>query len=694
MEEATVKQYSAEHIRNIALAGHGGSGKTSLAEAVLFTAGATDRLGKIEEGNTVLDFDPEEKKRRATVSTAVASIEWQEGKINWIDTPGLFDFEGGVCEGMRAADAALIVISGKSGVTVGAEKAFAAAKKAGKPKAFFVSKLDSESADFYKVFNQLTVTFGPSVCPIVVPYVEERKVLCYVNLVEEKAYAYQNGKKTETAMPELPRGEHIRKILLEAVATADDELMDKYFSGEPFTKEEILSGLKKGVASGEICPVYCGSGLRLEGVDLMLDGLSRIMPSAAEAECEAAVLEGGEEILLSPEESEKTAAIVFKTVADPFVGKLNYFKVVSGRITGDSILINSRTGGTERIGKVMFPRGGRQEDSPAVPAGDIGAVAKLGDVLTGDTLCDPARKLTLPGIEFPAPCLSKAVFPKKNGDEEKLAQGLIRMMEEDKTITFSQNKETHQQILSGLGEQHLDVIVSKLRAKFGVEVVMETPRVAYRETIRKKVRVEGKHKKQTGGHGQFGHVWIEFEPCDTDDFVFEEKVVGGVVPKGFFPAVEKGLRECIGKGVLAGYPMVGLKATLVDGSYHPVDSSEMSFKLASALAYRAGIPQAGPVILEPIGMLTALMDDASMGDVIGEVNKRRGRVLGMNPLEDGMQELTAEVPMAAMGDFSTALRSITHGKGSYTLAFERYEEAPAPVAQKVIEEAKTRGDVE
>ena len=689
-----MKQYLAKNIRNVALAGHGGSGKTSLAEAMLFLSGATDRLGKIADGNTVCDFDSEEIKRAASVLTAVAPLEWKNTKINLLDAPGLFDFEGGVSEAFRAADTALVVISGKSGVAVGATKAIKASSKLGRAKAFFVGKLDSENADFYKVFEGLKTAYGPMVCPLVVPYVVERKVQCYISLLEYKAFSYQNGKATEVPMPNMgDRLDGLRTAINEAVAETSDDLFEKYFSGEQFTPEELIMGLSKGVKDGSIAPVFCGSAINMEGIDLLLNGLSWLMPTG-EMAGETAVTVDGKEISLEACEENPAAAIVFKTIADPYVGKLSYFKVISGKIESDSQLINSRTGNHERISKVMIIRGKKQEDAPYIGAGDIGAVPKLSETNTGDTLCAVSNPVTLKGIDFPAPTLFMAVLPKAKGDEEKIVQGIHRLLEEDPTISLEHRVETHQTVLSGLGEQHLDVICSKLKTKFGVDVQLIEPKVAYRETIRKKVSVEGKHKKQTGGHGQFGHVWIEFEPCEGDDLVFADRVVGGAVPKGFFPAVEKGLRDCIQKGVLAGYPVVGLKATLYDGSYHPVDSNELSFKMAATAAYKTGMTQASPVLLEPIGALSVTIPDDVMGDIIGEVNKKRGRVLGMDSGDDGMQIVSAEVPMAEMADFSTLLRQITQGRGTYSLTFERYEDAPPMVSQKVIEQSKAEDEAE
>ena len=684
-----MNQYQAKNIINLAVAGHGGAGKTSLAEAMLYLAGVSDRRGKVGEGNTVCDYDPEEIRRKASISAASAPLEWKNKKINLLDAPGLFDFEGGMCEAMRAADTALIVVSGRDGVAVGTEKAFAAAEKNGLAKIFFVNGLCDESARFYRVFEDLKANFGPSVCPVVVPFIQDGQANIYINLLEYKAYDYSGGKPVAVAMPDMgDRLEGLRTAIYEAVAETDDELFEKYFAGEPFTPEEVIVGVSKGVKSGTITPVFCGDALLMRGMEQFMDGLCWLAPSAEEKAGEIGLDVDGSPVELSVNEDGAAAAIVFKTVADPFIGKLSYVKVVSGKISTDSQLVNMRTGNTERVGKTVMMVGKKQMDVKYIGAGDIGAIPKLSATNTGDTLCSPARKVTLEGVEYPNPTLSMAIVPAKKGEEDKIAQGLMRLSEEDPTLQFATNNETHEMILSGLGEQHLDVAVSKLKTKFGVDVSLKKPKVPYRETIRKTVQVQGRHKKQTGGHGQFGDVWIEFSPCDSEGLEFGERVVGGSVPKGFFPAVEKGLRECIQKGPLAGYPVVGLSAVLYDGSYHPVDSSEMAFKTAAALAYKAGMPQANPVLLEPIGHLKATVPDANMGDVMGEVNKRRGRVLGMEPAGEGKQTVEADVPMAEMHDFTTFIRQCTQGRGSFTFGFERYEEAPANVAQKVIEEAK------
>lgn len=685
-----MKQYNAKNIRNVALVGHAGAGKTSLAEAAYYLTGKSDRFGKVADGTTVSDFDPEEIKRKASISMSLVPTEWKDVKINLLDSPGLFDFAGGVSEAIRAAGSAIIVVSGKSGVSVGTEKGFAAATKKGIAKLFFVNKLDSEHADFYKVFEDLKSTFGPMVCPLVVPYVVDHKVKSYINLLEFRAYEYKNGKATEVPMPDMGhRLDGLRAAINEAVAETSEDLMEKYFAGEEFTPDELIMGIANGVRRGEIAPVFCGATQLLEGVDQLLNGLIWLAPWAETVAGETGHDMAGEPVKLTVNEEAQPVVTIFKTVVDPFVGKLQYFKVISGKVTPDTALLNVRTGTVEKFNKIMYVCGKKQENAQCIVAGDIGAVAKLASTCTGDTLCSPARPISLPGVNFDRPCLSMAVFPANKGEEEKIFAGLARLAEEDPTISFETNRETRETVLSGLGEQHLDVIVSKLKSKFGVDVTLAVPKVAYRETIRKKVQVQGRHKKQSGGRGQFGDIWVEFEPCDSEEMIFDERVVGGAVPKNYFPAVEKGLRESAQKGVLAGFPMVGLKATLYDGSYHPVDSSEMAFKLAANIAYKNGIPQASPVLLEPIGRLCAYVPSYNTGDIMGDITKRRGRVNGMNPAEDNLTCIEAEVPIAETGDFATMLRSTTQGRGYYTIEFARYEEAPMSVAQKVMETYKT-----
>lgn len=681
-----MKTYAPDQIRNIALAGHASKGKTTLLEAMLHLAGATERAGKVADGNTVTDFDAEEKKRHISMASAVASVEYKSKKLNFIDTPGLFDFEQGAFEGLRAAETAVIVVSARSGLAVGAEKAFKNAGSRRMARVLVTTKMDDDRADFYKSFNGIVAKFGTAACPVVVPIISGGKVAAYYNMIDGKAYAYADGKRIESdAQPDdAPRFEAVQAVFTEAVASADEELMEKYFEGEELTPEEKIRGLKSGVADGSIIPVFALSGLAETACDLLLDFLAEVCPAP---KSEYAADADGEPIELTPDPNGPLAAVCFKTVADPFIGKLSYFKVISGKITAATPAYNARTGKEERMGKLVSVFGAKQTDISELSAGDIGAVTKLSGFATGDTLCSAAQVVTLDGVHIPGATYAMAVEVAKKGEEEKVASGLSRLCEEDPSLHFGVNNETHQQILSGLGEQHLDVAMARLKSKFGVEATLVKPRVAYRETITMKVSAQGRHKKQSGGHGQFGDVFIEFEPYDTEELVFAERVVGGAVPKNFFPAVEKGLRESMQKGVLAGYPMVGVKATLFDGSYHPVDSSEMSFKTAASLAYKEGIPKAMPVLLEPILTVTATVNDEAMGDVIGDINKRRGRVLGMTPSGDGSQEILAEVPESEMSTFSTAMRQMTQGRGSFTTAFARYDRCPEHIAQKIKAEA-------
>ena len=681
-----MKTYAPDQIRNIALAGHASKGKTTLLEAMLHLAGATERAGKVADGNTVTDFDAEEKKRHISMASAVASIEYKSKKLNFIDTPGLFDFEQGAFEGLRAAETAVIVVSARSGLAVGAEKAFKNAGSRRMARVLVTTKMDDDRADFYKSFNGIVAKFGTAACPVVVPIISGGKVAAYYNMIDGKAYAYADGKRTESDVQpdDAPRFAAVQAVFTEAVASADEELMEKYFEGEELTPEEKIRGLKAGVADGSIIPVFALSGLAETACDLLLDFLAEVCPAP---KSEYAADADGEPIELTPDPNGPLAAVCFKTVADPFIGKLSYFKVISGKITAATPAYNARTGKEERMGKLVSVFGAKQTDISELSAGDIGAVTKLGGFATGDTLCSAAQVVTLDGVHIPSATYAMAVEVAKKGEEEKVASGLSRLCEEDPSLHFGVNNETHQQILSGLGEQHLDVAMARLKSKFGVEATLVQPRVAYRETITMKVSAQGRHKKQSGGHGQFGDVFIEFEPYDTEELVFAERVVGGAVPKNFFPAVEKGLRESMQKGVLAGYPMVGVKATLFDGSYHPVDSSEMSFKTAASLAYKEGIPKAMPVLLEPILTVTATVNDEAMGDVIGDINKRRGRVLGMTPSGDGSQEILAEVPESEMSTFSTAMRQMTQGRGSFTTAFARYDRCPEHIAQMIKAEA-------
>ncbi len=680
-----MKIYDAKDIRNVAVAGHASKGKTTLTEAMLYIAGATERMGRVADGNTVTDYDSEEKKRTLSTSSAVAPVEYNSKKINFIDTPGLFDFAEGAAEGLRAAETAVIVVSARSGLAVGAEKAFRNAGSRRMARIIAASKMDDERADFYKSFNGMVAKFGTMVCPIVVPVISDGKVAAYYSMIDDTSYAYKgtNVAFVDAVPDDIPRFEAIKEVFNEAVAGTDEELMEKYFGGEELTREDKIKGLKMGVKDGSIIPVFALSGTTGEACDLLLDFIAEVCP-APEAEY---AISNDEPVELAADADGPLAAVCFKTVADPFIGKLSFFKVVSGKITPSTVPYNANTGKEEKLGKIVNMFGAKQLDTSEITAGDIGAVVKLSGFSTGDTMCSASKIVKLDGVSTPNPTYAMAVNAVKKGDEEKIANGLSRLSEEDPSLEFYTNHETHQQIIKGLGEQQLDVVAARLKAKFAVDVSLSVPKVAYRETITMKVSAQGRHKKQSGGHGQFGDVLIEFEPYDCEKLEFAERVVGGAVPKNFFPAVEKGLNECMDKGVLAGYPMVGVKATLYDGSYHPVDSSEMSFKMAASIAFKEGISKAMPIILEPVSTVKALCNDEVMGDIIGDINKRRGRVLGMTPAGDGMQEILAEVPDAEMTTFSTAMRQITQGRGSFEAEFARYERCPEHIAQKIIAES-------
>ncbi len=677
-----------DKIRNVCLLGHGSAGKTSLAESILFLTGSTDRLGKVAEGNTVCDYDAEEIKRAISISTATAFTEYKGVKINILDTPGYFDFAGEVKQAIRVSDAGIIVCPAKGGVSVGVEKSWDYLEEKKLPKLFYISKLDEDNGSFDETYNALREKFGHTVCPVAVPIIENEKVTGVVDVMLRKAYKMEKGKRVEVDIPAFMTDtlDEMHTVLAEAVAETSEELMEKYFAGEPFTEEELFAGLKSGVKDASIVPVLCGSAFTGIGTEVLLNAIVNLLPSPADAHHEIASA-GDETAEIAADENGPVCLLVFKTLSDQY-GKFSFFKVIRGKLDADMTLTNSRTGGSEKMGHIYNMMGKKNIEVKSISCGDIGAVSKLNETKTGDTLCDPKNVVTLEGIEFPEPCYSMAISPKVKGQEDKIANGLVRLGEEDLTFTVENNAETHQMVLSGAGDIHLDVLCSKLKSKFGVEVELSDVKVPYREKIRKKVKVQGRHKKQSGGHGQFGDVWIEFEPGDTEDLIFEEKIFGGSVPKQYFPAVEKGLRESMVKGVLAGYPVVFLKATLVDGSYHDVDSSEMAFKTAANLAYKAGLPQASPVILEPIGTLKVIVPDSYMGDVIGDLNKRRGRVMGMNPMSQGRQEIEAEVPMAEMGSYAIDLRSMTQSRGSFSFKFVRYEETPPATQAKIIENAK------
>ena len=694
-EGKTDMKYASNNIRNILIAGHAGSGKTTLTEALVYFSGAAERMGRVEDGTTISDFDPEEAKRKASLSASVVPVEYEGIKYNLIDAPGLFDFEAGEYEGIRAAESVLVVVSGRSGVTVGAEKAFQLARKNSKATMVFVSKCDLENANYFKILEDMKIKFGSTVCPCVVPAKLDDGTPVYINLFSQKAFKYEGGKQIQVDLPDIGhRFQGLIEAMSEAIAETDDELMEKFFGGEPFTTEEIVEGMRKGVKDGLITPVFCGSAVNQQALDMLLFNMHKLLPSPEHEASTLAEDANGEPVELHCTVDEPTAAYVFKTVADPFVGKLSYLRVVSGKVTAGEPLTNARTGDVEKISKPLTVIGKKQVDSDGIIAGDIGAVAKLVSAKTGDTLCDAERVVKLPAPVFPQPSLFMAVTVAKKGDEGKISSALARLMEEDPTLSYQNNAETHQQVIGGLGEQHLDVVKAKLKNKFGVEIGLEAPRIAYRESIRKACQKQGRHKKQTGGHGQFGDVVINFEPCDSEQVVFEEKVFGGSVPKNFFPAVEKGVRLAAEKGVLAGYPVVGLKATLLDGSYHPVDSSEMAFIMAAKLAYKAAMPEAGPVILEPIHTLKAHVPNDNTGDIMGDVTKRRGRVLGMEPDEDGLQTIIAEVPLAELANFTTFIRQTTQGRGWFTTEFARYETLPETLVPAVVEQAKKLGNLD
>ncbi len=685
-----MKEYDVNKIKNIALAGHNGSGKTSLVEALLYKAGASDRLGKTADGTTVCDYDPEEIKRKISISTSLASFEYNDLSVNILDTPGLFDFAAEMTEGIRAADTVMITVSAKSGVKVGARKAYHEAVKQNKSKMFVVTKIDDKDANFFNVLTELKTVFGPTVCPVVVPVISGGQIVSFVNLIEMKAYKYDSkGNAVETDMPTSEISEKFEyridgliAAISEAVAETSDELMEKFFEGEAFTQKELIDGIHDGMNRGIITPVVCTSAQDLSGIDMLLKEIELLLPSPSEVHYEEAY-SGDEIVEVDCDASAPMSAFIFKTIADPFVGKMSYIRVMSGKLSANSETLNTATGAVEKVGKLYKLCGKKQTEVSCAYAGDVVAAAKI-TANTGDTLCDSSKKVSFGAMEFARPCYSMAVVAKAQGDEAKISASMQRLVEEDPTLTYVQDDNTKEQILSGLGEQHLEVAVAKLKGKFGVEVGLSVPKIAYKETIRKKVKVEGKHKKQSGGHGQYGHVWIEFEPCISDTLVFEEKVFGGAVPKNYFPAVQKGLEDSVKKGVLAGCPVVGLKAILVDGSYHPVDSSEMAFKTAASIAYKEGLRQADPVILEPIGELKVNAPDDNTGDVMGELNKRRGRVLGMEPVSEGITMIQAEVPVREMHDFAMYLRQTTRGLGSFTFDFLRYEQLPANLLTEVI----------
>ena len=682
-------------IRNICLLGHGGSGKTSLVESMLYITGVTDRLGKPADGNTVCDYDPEEIKRQISISLAMTPVQYNGVKINVLDTPGNFDFAGEMQSGVRAAEVGVLVCASKDGLSVGAERCWKYLKEQKKPCIVYISKEDEENANFSTTLDALREKLSKSIAPVVAPIWDENKrTIGIIDVLNKKAYKMpenKKGKREEIPIPDskMKVVDELYGQLMEAVAETTEENMEKFFAGESFTKEEIMTGLKVGMHEGTLAPVVCGSALTGLGTEMLLSTIVDLVPGPLEMPAEEAMDESGENAVeVKRDPNGPTAAIVFKTISDQY-GKYSLVKVVSGKITGDMNLYNPSTGKTEKLGRLYTIKGKKNEEVKEIACGDIGAIAKMDRLKTGETLCDPKSVVKLAPVQFAEPCYSRAIAPKTRGQDEKVGTGLIRLNEEDPTFSVVNNAETHQVVVSGAGDIQIDVLVSKLKSRFGVDAELDTPRVAYREKIRKQVRKQGRHKKQTGGSGQFGDVHIVFEPQDEqEDMIFAEEVFGGSVPKNFFPAVEKGLREACVHGVLAGYPMVFLKATLVDGSYHPVDSSEIAFKTAAQLAYKAALPEASPVLLEPIGELKVTIPDSYMGDILGDLNKRRGRIMGMNPTGGGDQIVEAEVPMAEMMTYAIDLRSMTQSRGTFTLHFIRYEECPAAAQEKAIAEAK------
>ena len=665
--------YETKNIRNICFIGHGNSGKTSLAESMLFSTGAIDRMGKVTDGNTVCDYDAEEIKRQITISTSVAPVNFGGCKINVLDCPGYFDFAGDVLAAIRVVEAGIIFCSAKDGITVGAERSWKYLKAAGVPAIFYISKLDEEHGDFDTVLSALKEKYGAVICPVIIPMSDGTGV---IDLVHNVAYQTKGGKTAKVAVPDADAGkvEDMRMELMEAAAVTE-ELMEKFLDTMELSDDEIAEGIKAGLAERSVVPVVCGAAMANIGTEAIMQAVCDYVPAPAD------------------KTAEPVSAFVFKTVSDQF-GKYSFVKVMSGRITSDLTLRNVRASSNDKLGRLYTVSGKKTTEVKEACCGDIVAVGKM-DWKTGDTVCDPKNEVEFPALEMPDPCYSMAISPKTKGQDDKVAGGLARLNEEDISFTLVNNAETHQMVISGAGDIQVDVLCAKLKSRFGVETELKPARVAYREKIKGRVEAHGRHKKQSGGSGQFGDVWIRFEPQDEqDDMIFAEEVFGGSVPKNFFPSVEKGLRNAVQKGVLAGYPLVGLKATLYDGSYHPVDSNDMAFQTAARLAYQDGIPKAKPTILEPIGLLKVTIPDANLGDIMSDISsKRRGTVLGMNA-EDGMQTVEAEVPMAEMSSYTIDLRSMTQGRGSFTCKFVRYEEAPGNVQQKVIEEAKALAEAE
>lgn len=689
-----MRDYKADEVRNVVVLGHSGSGKSSLIEAALYYVKAINRFGPAADGTTALNFDPEEGKRGTSCYCHLAPVEWKDRKINFIDTPGYMDYEGEEDTGLMVGDNALIVVSAKDGVQAGTERAWKKAVLRRKlPSIIFVNKLDDENADFSKVVDELRDKFGKSVFLFEVPIIEGREVVGSVNILRNKAWYYNDpDHPQEVPEPMRPKVQEYYDEIAEAIAMTDDDLMEKFFSGEKFEEHEIAKGLRIGVRSGEIHPVYCGSAVNQTGIERLLDLITEYFPSYAEVGRVQALNQKNETIDMETNENEALSAFVFKTIVDPFVGKISYLKVMSGVLNSDSEVYNSNKGVTEKINQIYVINGKYQIGVGKLFTGDIGAVVKLGSTETNDTLCTKSRVIHYPPIEYPEPMLGYAIKPKTKADEDKMSAAIRNMMQEDKTIRFVNNDETHEQVLYGVGDQHIDLILSKLKSKYKVDVTTSTPTVQYRETIRGKAEAQGRYKKQNGGAGQYGDVWVRFEPSDDPDgdMVFEEEVFGGAVPKQFFPPTEQGLRDCMQHGPLAGFKVVGVKATLYDGSYHPVDSKEVAFKEAARLAYNAAMPKADPVLLEPIGRVKVTAPEEYTGTLMGDFTKRRGIIADMTTDEDGEQVIEADVPEAEMLTYANELRAMTQGRGTYVMHFEKYQPAPKDVADKVIAETKAK----
>ena len=692
-----MKNYPTKNIRNVLLLGHGGSGKTTLTEAMAFNAGAIDRMGRVDEGNTLSDFEAEEKRRMFSISSSIVPVEYGGHKINIIDCPGYFDFIGEAHAALRVVDAIIIVVDALAGVQVGTEKAIALLKSVDVPAFVVVNKMDRENAEFSKVMDNLKETFGNKVIPFELPMGEGLDMHGVVNIVDMTGSERKENRCFDCEIPDEMKSdlEPYREMIMESVAQTSEDFMEKYFEGEELSPEEIHYGIRTGVHDGDLIPVLCTSAVQNIGVETLENMIIEYLPSPDEGQSIVGKNPAtSDEIKRNCDLEEPFSAFVFKTVVDPFVGKLSVFKIMSGLLKAGQDIYNASQDSKEKANHIYMLRGNKQIEVESLEAGDIGAFSKLSKTATGDTLCDPANPVVYPAIDLPKPVLSMAIEPKSKGDIDKLSTGIHRLVEEDPTVTMERNAETKQTLISGLGEMHLEVISNKLKQKFGVDVDLEPMKVPYRETIRKKSDAEGKHKKQSGGSGQYGHVFVKFEPTadPNDNFEFVDQVVGGAVPRNFIPAVEKGLAECMSTGVLAGYPVTGVRATLYDGSYHAVDSDEMSFKMAATLAYRKGIADASPVLLEPIYTLKITVPEEYMGDIMGDLNKKRGRIMGMEPIEGGKQVITAEAPLAELFKYATELRSMTQARGEFEMSFARYEEAPASVTEKVIADANGEKD--